>query len=87
MRKFTTAFALILATAATAVFAFDASDMHQGRTMTEASLKNAFEWLRVDADPMSLTLIQISKIEGVLSGTDESDADKKQAIQQIVREE
>jgi hypothetical protein len=87
MRKFTTALALILTTAATSAFAFDASDMHQGRTMTEASLKNAFAWLRVDADPMSLTLIQISKIEGVLSGNDESDADKKQAIQQIVRQE
>jgi hypothetical protein len=87
MQKLSTAIALILATAATAAFAFDASDMHQGRTMTEMSLKNAFQWLRVDTDPMSLTLIQISKIEGVLSGNDDSDADKKQAIQHIIQED
>jgi hypothetical protein len=87
MHNFATALALLLATAATSAFAFDTSDMHQGRTMTQTAIKNAFAWLRVDGDPTSLTLIQIAKIEGVLSESDESDADKKQAIQQILREQ
>jgi hypothetical protein len=86
MRNFTTTLALIFVTATSSAFAFDASDMHQGRTMTEASLKNAFEWLRVDQDPKTLTLIQIAKIEGILAETDDSDADKKSAVQQVIEE-
>jgi hypothetical protein len=87
MRSLSTAIAVILATATTPAFSFDPSDMHQGRTMMEASLKVAFASLGIDHDPMTLTLIQIAAIDAIVSRSDDTDADKKLAIEQALRQE
>jgi hypothetical protein len=86
MRKLSTAIALIIATAATSAFAFDTTDMSQGRTMLEAQIANAFASLGIKYDSKDLTLNQIAKIEGILSTTDDSDADKKQSIKVVLEQ-
>ena len=67
MRKLTTALVLILAAGTATAQAYDVSDMHQGRTMLEQQITNAFVEYGIDVDLMTLSLAQIAQIEGILS--------------------
>jgi hypothetical protein len=63
----------------------DLSDTRMGRTMLEAQISNAFKEYGIKQDLTVLSLSQIAMIEDILSDSDYSNSESKDAIEAAIR--
>ena len=77
---------LLLAFTSSMAFAeaFDTKPMNDGLNMLESSAKNALTKYGIEADVMTLTLVQLGQISGILSNSSE-ETEKKRDLEAIIR--